>query len=214
MSVRAVSRPIRRRNPEKTERQLLDSAIALFSASGFHGVSVEEIVRRAKTTKRMLYHYFGNKQDIYLAVLVEVFGRLERVELAVADNLERPDEKLRHLLAAYIEFLDRNPEFVRLLLWENLEHGRNILREPDRFAKNPFLERFQTIVAEGVQQGLFRAPRNVKHLLVNLIALVFIYHSNRYSLAVSLRLDLDTPQNRELRLSQAVDLVFGGLLAK
>lgn len=212
MSSSAAPKPVRRRNPDRTKRRLLQAAIRLFSDKGYHGVSVDEIVARAKSNKRMVYHYFGSKNDIYLAALVEVFNRLEQVEFKAVEASARPDEKLRHLLAANFKFLDENPEFVRMLLWENLEHGRHIARESARVSKNPFIERFRAIIEEGVAQGLFRQPRNIKHLLVNFTGLCFIYYSNHYSLAKSFELDLDGPQYRELRLAQAIDLVFNGML--
>jgi AcrR family transcriptional regulator len=202
----------KRRNAARTKSALLKAAIRLFSTYGFHGVSVDEIVAAARVNKRMVYHYFGSKSDIYVAALVDVFNRLESVEFHVIDSDARPDEKLRHLLAANFEFLDDNPEFVRMLLWENLEYGKNIAPYAARLSKNPFIERFRMIIEEGVAQGLFRAPRDIKHLLINIIGLCFIYYANRYSLTASLNLDLDSVRNREMRLTQAVDLVFHGLL--
>lgn len=205
---------VAKRNPERTKGRLLRAAIRLFSAKGYHGVSVDEIVGQARTNKRMVYHYFGSKSDIYLAALVDVFSRLSRAEIRVSQEAARPDEKLKHLLAAYFKFLDANPEFVRLLLWENLAQGRHIGRHPELVDKNPFLDRFRAIIHEGVAQGIFRAPRDIKHLLINFIALCFIYYSNHYSLAISLRVNLNSPRNRTLRLTQATELVFRGLMAE
>jgi AcrR family transcriptional regulator len=209
-----TSKTVRRRNPDRTKRRLLQAAIRLFSDRGFHGVSVDEIVARAKSNKRMVYHYFGSKNDLYLAALVEVFTRLEKVEFEAVEVNAPPDERLRKLLAANFAFLDENPEFIRMLLWENLEHGRHLVRGTAHVSKNPFMERFRSIMEEGVTHGIFRAPRDIKHLLINFIGLCFIYYSNHYSLGASLELDLDTPKNRELRLTQAIDLVFHGLLVK
>ena len=203
-----------KRNPERTKGRLLRAAIRLFSAKGYHGVSVDEIVGLARTNKRMVYHYFGSKNDIYLAALVEVFSRLSDAEIQVSEEATRPDEKLQHLLAAYFRFLDQNPEFVRLLLWENLAQGRHIGLHPELVNKNPFMDRFRAIIHEGVATGIFRAPQDIKHLLINFIALCFIYYSNHYSLAISLRMNLDSPRNRALRLEQATNLVFRGLMAE
>lgn len=210
---RDVDKVVRRRNPDRTKRRLLQAAIRLFSEKGFHGVSVDEIVAKAKSNKRMVYHYFGSKDDIYLAALVEVFGRLESVEFLAVVAKGRPDEQLRELLWAYFRFLDANPEFYRLLLWENLEQGRHIVRHAARLSKNPFMERFRVIIEYGVQDGIFRVPVDIKHLLVNFIGLCFIYYSNRYSLGISLGIDLDHPRTRDMRVYQAIDLVFHGLLA-
>ncbi len=202
-----------KRNPERTRARLLRAAIRLFSAKGYHGVAVDEIVGLARTNKRMVYHYFGSKNDIYLAALVEVFSRLAKVEIQALEESAPPDEKLRHLLEANFRFLDANPEFVRLLLWENLAEGRHLSRHPELVNKNPFMDRFRAIIQEGVAKGIFREPRDIKHLVINFIALCFIYYSNHYSLATSLGIDLDTPRSRALRVAQATDLVFRGLMA-
>ncbi|HND62739.1 MAG TPA: TetR/AcrR family transcriptional regulator [Opitutaceae bacterium] len=202
-----------KRNPERTRARLLRAAIRLFSAKGYHGVAVDEIVGLARTNKRMVYHYFGSKNDIYLATLVEVFSRLAKVEIQALEESAPPDEKLRHLLEANFRFLDANPEFVRLLLWENLAEGRHLSRHPELVNKNPFMDRFRAIIQEGVAKGIFREPRDIKHLVINFIALCFIYYSNHYSLSTSLGIDLDTPRSRALRVAQATDLVFRGLMA-
>jgi TetR/AcrR family transcriptional regulator len=98
------------------------------------------------------------------------------------------------------------------LLWENLEQGKRIARRAEQLNKNPFLERFRAIVDEGVARGLFRAPRDVRHLLVNFIGLCFVYYSNQYSLAASIGIDPKSARARTLRIEQATDLVLHGLL--
>ncbi|MGH8020235.1 MAG: TetR/AcrR family transcriptional regulator, partial [Opitutaceae bacterium] len=113
------------RNPDRTRWRLLQAAIKLFSTHGYHGVSVDQIASTARANKRMVYHYFGSKQDIYSAALTEVFGRLERVEFEAVQDAASPEDRIRQLIAANFRFLDENPEFVRLLLWENLEQGRH-----------------------------------------------------------------------------------------
>ena len=210
---RLISAQPATRDPERTRARLLRTGIRLFAARGFHGVSVDEIVAAAKVNKRMVYHYFGSKEDLYLEVLGEVFARLAEPELGAVDREGAPDQKLRRLLAAYYDFLDENPEIVRLLLWENLDGGRHIAAEPGRLSKNPFVERFRAIIDEGVRAKIFRAPRDARHLLVNLIGLCFIYHSNRHSLAASIGVGVD-PTERRARLEQACDLVLHGLHAR
>lgn len=210
---RSTPSGIRRRNPERTKRRLLQAAVALFAERGYHGVAVDEIVTRARENKRMVYYYFRSKRSIYLAALLEVFSGLERVEFEAVLSDAGPEQQLRDLMAVYFDFLDRNPAFVRMLLWENLERGKNITYATELLSKNPFSRRFREIVEAGVKAGVFRAPADIRHLLVNLIGLCFIYHSNRYSLAVSLGLDLDSARSRRLRLTQALDLLFHGLKA-
>lgn len=206
----ATPRP---RNAERTRNQLLKAAIALFSAKGYHGVSVDSVVATAKVNKRMVYHYFGSKEKLYLAALESVFSRLGEATPPDTEPDRPADEKLRSLLGSTFDFLDANPEFIRLLLWENLEHGRHLASNPERLGHNPFMEHFGHVVQEGIDAGLFRSPHDMRHLLVNFIGLCFIYYSNRHSLAVSLKLK-DSPQERQTRLAQTIDLVFNGLLPR
>lgn len=199
------------RNPGRTRRRLLDTAIRLFSAEGFHAISVDRIVAAARVNKRMVYHYFGSKDEIYRAAFLEVFARIERVEFGAVDVSGTPREKLARLFEAYFRFLDDNPEFVRLLLWENLARGRQISRATDRVNKHPFMVRFRQIVEEGVRCGQFREDLDVRHMLIHLIGLCFIYHSNRYSLSQTVGLDLGSSAAKGTGRRQALALFFAGI---
>ncbi|MFA5262561.1 MAG: TetR/AcrR family transcriptional regulator [Opitutaceae bacterium] len=200
-----------RRNPDRTRRRLLQAGIRFFSAHGYHAVSVDQIVEAAKVNKRMVYHYFGSKEELFQAALVDVYGRLESIEFQAVEQGKSPREKLSRVLEAYFKFLDQNPEFVQLLLWENLEKGRHIAAENHLLTKNPFMNRFRQIVEEGIASGDFNAGINIPHLLIHFIGLCFIYHSNRYSLSQSLGIDLGAAKVKAQGLAQALNLVFEGI---
>ena len=57
------------RNPERTRERILSAALQEFTANGFAGARVDAIARRAAINKRMLYHYFGNKEHLFREVL-------------------------------------------------------------------------------------------------------------------------------------------------
>jgi TetR/AcrR family transcriptional regulator len=190
---------------------LLEAAIRLFSARGYHAVSVDEIVAAAQVNKRMVYHYFGNKKALLQAALAQVYGRLECVELQAVGGEASPREKLTRVLRGYFEFLDQNPEFVRLVLWENLEKGRLLAKGRHSLGKNPFLKRLGQIVKEGVASGDFHGGIDIPHLLIHFIGLCFIYHSNRYSLTQSVGLDLSDAKVKARGLKQVLQLVFEGI---
>ena len=84
-------------------------------------MSVDAIVELAKVNKRMVYHYFGSKDALFEAALVEVDGRIESIEFHALELGRNPAEKLARLWESYFAFLDDEPEFTRLLQWENLE---------------------------------------------------------------------------------------------
>ncbi len=209
-----ASTPPVQRNPDRTRRRILQAAIRLFAKHGFHAVSVDEIVGLAKVNKRMVYHYFGSKDALFEAALSEVYQRIESIEFHAVERGRSPREKLSRLLESYFEFLDHEPEFTRLLQWENLEKGRHLTKENHLLTKNPFLARFRTIVEDGVAAGEFRRDLDVTHLMIHFIGLCFIYHSNRFSLSQSLELDLGDPKVKERGLNQVLRLVFDGIAAE
>ena len=179
-----------------------------------HAVSVDQIVGRARVNKRMVYLYFGSKDALFEAALAEVYGRLEAVEFDAFSRGGRPREKLARLLEGYFDFLDREPEFTRLLQWENLEKGRHLAKENHLLSKNPFLARFRAIIEDGVAAGEFRRDLDVTHLVIHFIGLCFIYHSNRFSLSQSLELDLGSAAVKRRGLNQVLRLVFEGIAAE
>ena len=199
------------RNPDRTRRRILQAAIRLFAKHGFHAVSVDQIVGQARVNKRMVYHYFGSKDALFEAALSEVYKRIEEIEFHAVERGRSPREKLSRLLESYFEFLDEEPEFTRLLQWENLEKGRHLTKENHLLTKNPFLERFRAIVQDGVASGEFRSDLDVTHLMIHFIGLCFIYHSNQFSLSQSLELDLGNAKVKERGLSQVLGLVFDGI---
>lgn len=199
------------RNPDRTRRRLLKSAIKLFAKQGFHAVSVAEIVELAKVNKRMVYHYFGSKDGLFEAALVEVYRRIETIEFHAMEAGCSSKEKLAKLLESYFAFLDDEPEFTRLLQWENLEKGRHLTKENHLLTKNPFFSQFRLIVEDGIAAGEFRKHLDIPHLLIHFIGLCFIYHSNRFSLSQSLDLDLGSVVVKQQGLRQVVALVFEGI---
>ena len=103
----ATPRPISR-NPDRTRRRLLQAAIKLFAARGYHGVAVDQIVAAARVNKRMVYHYFGSKDAIFEAALYEVYGRIDLIEVRALESGRTPRAKLSRLLESYSDFLDAN----------------------------------------------------------------------------------------------------------
>lgn len=199
------------RNPDRTRRRILQAAIRRFSRQGFHAVSVDAIVAQARVNKRMVYHYFGSKDALFEAALVEVYRRIETIEFHAIGGGRTPREKLARLLESYFDFLDAEPEFTRLLQWENLEKGRHLTKQNHRLTKNPFLGRFRAVVEDGIRSGEFRRDLDVPHLLIHFIGLCFIYHSNRFSLSQSLELDLGDVAVKDRARKQVLALVFEGI---
>lgn len=201
------------RNPDRTRRRLLNASIRLFSARGFHGISVDQIVAAARVNKRMVYHYFGSKEAIYRAALLEVYNRIGRLEFSASEDAGSPKERLKRLLDSYFKFLFENREFTQLVQWENLEGGRHTAKKRFVTSMNPFLERFRKIIEDGKKSGEFRRDLDVDHLLVHFIGSCFVYHSNRISLSQELDLDLGSRSEQARGLNLIHTLFFEGISA-
>ncbi|CAN5618839.1 TetR family transcriptional regulator [soil metagenome] len=214
MAAARTSKEKQTRNPEMTRERLLVAATELFSARGYDGIAVDDIVKAAKVNKRMVYHYFADKSGLYAEVLRRVFGRLAEIELKTFEDAKDPVETIQKILRAYFQFLGDNPEFVALLAWENLHKGRFIEANPNLLSKAPVLRRLEELLREGVARGLFRPGVKVKHLLIDLIGVCFVYHANRYTLSQSVGLNLHSPKVLREGLEHAIGLILQGLLLK
>lgn len=116
------------RNPDRTRGRILAAALAEFSAKGFAGARVDAIARRAKGNKRLLYHYFGNKEALFSAVLRHKMAERR----AWAANLSNdPTERLPF----WFEAACGDADWVRLLEWEALQdHAGKVIDEKKRRA--------------------------------------------------------------------------------
>jgi len=202
------------RNPGRTRQRLLDAGVNLFSLRGYDGVSVDEIVKQAGCNKRMLYHYFGNKESLYIEVLRAVFGKLEAWELETLTEPPDAEAAIRQILARYFDFLQENPEFVNLLMWENLHQGRFLDAHPQLLSKSPVVELLNAIVEREKERGGISQGTDTRHLLVTLIGACFIYFSNRYTLRHTVGLACERPAVLRRGLETAQDIILHGLLRK
>jgi len=186
---------VKRKSPpgDSVRTRLLKSAQHLFAKSGYDGVAVDEIVRRAGVNKRMVYHYFGSKEGLYGEVLRTVFAELEEIEMSLfeaGDPVKNPERALEETVAAYFSFLRNHPAFVRLLLWENLNEGRHLRTLERPVTKSPMLSHLTRVLEAGEKSGRFRRKLDPNSVLVSLIGLCLVYFSNRHTLTATLGLNL------------------------
>jgi AcrR family transcriptional regulator len=202
-----------KRDPEKTRGKLLRSGVKLFSARGYDGVSVDEIVNQAGCNKRMLYYYFGNKDGLYVEVLRVVFAELEGLEVEALGGEVPTGEAIHRILGGYFGFLEKHPEFVSLLMWENLHRGRFLDAHPQLLTKSPVIDRLREVIDRARARGEIDREVDARHLLVLLYGTCFIYYSNRYTLCHTMGLDCRKPAVLHEGLELARDILVRGLLA-
>src|SRR5690242_21712852 len=158
MAIRGANgkRP-QRRNPLATRQKLLSAARREFAASGLAGARVDEIAARAGVNKQLVYHYFGDKDALYLAVLEWVYEEIRAQERKL--NLEglAPERAIRKLIEASFDHLAAHPDFIVLLNDENRGGARHVRSSRKLEAMHsPLLSLVSTILSEGVKAGVFR----------------------------------------------------------
>jgi TetR/AcrR family transcriptional regulator len=201
-----------RRDPAATRKKLLTAARREFAASGLAGARVDEIAARAGVNKQLVYHYFGDKDALYLAVLEWVYEEIRAQERKL--NLEGlpPDQAIKRLIEASFDHLAAHPDFIVLLNDENRGGARHVRGSRRLEAMHsPLVSMVSTILSEGVRAGVFRGGINPLHLYISIAGLSYFYFSNTPTLSAIFGKDLSSPAARKARRKHVVDLVMQSL---
>ena len=200
------------RHPERTRQKILRAATSIFAEKGPAGARVDDIVRLARVNKRMVYHYFGSKEDLYQAVLQQRYDLVAKEEANVAAEFGSPREQIESLIRHYFHFLDRHPQYVALLTWENLNKARSLEKANLHNVKHPIQSHFERVIREGIRTRIFRPELSAQQLLISCYALCYYYFSNRHTLSRILGVNLETKEMKKRRLDHVVNLVLSGIL--
>ncbi|MFF4304954.1 TetR family transcriptional regulator [Streptomyces sp. NPDC001601] len=128
------------RDSSATKARLLDAAFSEFAAYGIAGARVDRIAEAAGANKRLIYVYFGNKEQLFDEVLT-------RAMTAGAESVPFDVEDLPGYAGAIFDHLVARPDLMRLRLWKLLERPSATGLEQDAFRNKAAL------VAEAQQRG-------------------------------------------------------------
>ena len=174
--------------------EILQVATAEFAAKGLSGARIDEIAATTRTSKRMIYYYFGSKEGLYVAVLEEAYRRIREIESQLDLEGLAPEEALRKLVTFTVEYQWNNPDFVRLVMNENIHRGEYLAQSKLIQGLNvPAIHAVQRIYERGVEQGAFRAGLDPVDLHMSISALSFFNVSNRHTFALIFKRDFDDP---------------------
>ena len=179
------------RDPQRTSAAILDAAVKEFTEKGFGGARINRIAARANINKRMLYHYFGGKDALYLAVLEGAYVAIRSAEtrLHLADR--DPVEGMRELIFFTWRYVLDHPEFPSLLTTENLHKAKYLQRSARIFdLHSPLVAEISKLLQRGEAAGQFRSGADPVKVYISIAALGFFYLSNRWTLSTIFRRDL------------------------
>ncbi len=172
----------RKRDAEATRARILLAAKKEFSKHGLGGARVDEIAERANANKRMIYHYFGSKEDLFSAVLEEAYLDIRAAEQRLHLDDMAPREALEKLVRFTWAYYLKNPEFITLVNSENLHRAKHIkglttLPETTR----GLVDMVSTILKRGEESGDFRTGIDATQLNITIAAIGYYYITNRHT---------------------------------
>lgn len=207
-----TAKDTRRNDPERTREDILDVATEEFSEFGLSGARVDSIAEKTRTSKRMIYYYYGSKEGLYLAVLERAYRKIRSLESDLQLAELPPDEALRQLIGTTFDHDEQNPDFVRLVSIENIHHAMHMRRSSEIADLNVSVIRtIQDIVDRGLRTGVFkrRADAIDVHMLIS--AFCFFRVSNRYTFGTIFQRDLSDPATYGRHKSMITDAVLSYL---
>lgn len=202
---------MRERNSQKSKADILRAAEIHFAEKGIYGSRVDDIAKEANINKRMIYEYFGSKEELYKAVLINVYGRFGSLELDVLSDMSSSIEAIKKLIRMYFIFLKDNLSYVNLLQWENLNKGKYIQDTDFIGIKDPTLDLLRQIISKGIAEGTFKLEVDTEEVIVSLLTYCFSYFSNRYTLSKLLSKKLDDKDNIDKRIDHVTTMFLSYL---
>jgi AcrR family transcriptional regulator len=200
---------VRTRDPAATRQRILDAARTEFARLGLGGARVDAIAARAKANKRMIYHYFGSKQDLFLAVLEAAYGDIRAAERKLHLEHLEPEEALRRLTEFTWKYYLKHPEFLTLVNSENLHKAKHLKKSKVIGAMHEHLVAMvAALLQRGVEQGVFRNGIDPVQLSITIAAIGYYYLTNRFTGSIIYKRDLMAAQALQDRLAFNVDTVL------
>ncbi len=195
-----AEKPSRTNDPARTMAGILEVATAEFAAKGLSGARIDEIASITKTSKRMIYYYFESKEGLYIAVLEEAYRRIRQIEQQLHLEDLAPEEALRKLVGFTVDYQWNNPDFVRLVMNENIHRGEFLAQSKTIQGLNiPVVHAVQRVYERGVEQGVFRANLDPLDLHMTMSALSFFNVSNHHTFSLIFKYSLENAANYQAR---------------
>lgn len=207
-STAAPQREAATRDADKTRLNILEAAEAEFAAKGLAGARVDVVAEEAGANKRMIYYYFGSKEDLYLAVLERVYTDMRVAEAELALEAMAPLAAITCLTEFKFDYPAQHPHLIPLLNSENMLGGEYLRRSLRlREMQISLIARLEAILARGAADGTLRPGIDPLHLYLTISAISYFYFSNNPTLSTAFGRDLATADERAARRRHVVDVV-------
>lgn len=197
------------KSADRTRDSLLAAAEHVFSRFGYDGATVERISKHAKCFESLIYYHFGNKEQLFVAVLQEAYRKLIAAEQALELDVGNPKEALRRIVHFYWTYYQKHPDLITLLNTENLQRGKHLTKATSMSEMlRPALSILETVLRAGISTKVFRKDVDAMDVYLAIMSSAYFYVSNRYTLSAFLAKDLMSAEERDHWGGQIEELVF------
>jgi AcrR family transcriptional regulator len=199
----------RSNNPARTMSDIIAVATAEFADKGLSGGRIDAIAQQTATSKRMIYYYFGSKEGLYIAVLEDAYRRVRSLEASLHVDGIAPVEALRKLVSFSVDYHMTNPDFVRLIMNENIHYGEYLLQSKlIKTLNTPVITQLKGIYQRGVEAGVFRPGLESVDIHMNISSMSFYNVSNQYTFGNIFGYDMNKTKNLDQRRKAVIDTVM------
>ena len=208
------ARKSRKNNPEKTREDILLAAISEFVQQGLAGARVDAIAERTATSKRMIYYYFGSKEQLYVECLIKLYGDIRKTEHSLDFETLPADQAIRRLVEFTFDHHDRNVDFVRIVCNENIRYGEYVKQTPAiREMSSLVVNVLGETLRRGVAEGLFRG--GIEAIDVHMLMSSFCFYrvSNRHTFGEIFQIDLVDEQVKQRHKQMICEAVLNYIRA-
>ena len=202
---------MKERNPQKSKLAILLAAENEFAQKGFWGARVDEIANAANINKRMIYAYFGDKEELYNQVLLNTYSKMEQVEIELEKQNLEGKELIEKIISTYFDFLYDNPNFVNILMWENLNKGNNLKKIESSMVERQTIRHFINAIENGKANNIFNKDIDSYQVVLSMITTCFANFSNQYTLSKIFHTDLKNKEIIEERKQHTTNLILSYL---
>jgi AcrR family transcriptional regulator len=210
MQTKNIRKPgsVRSRDPVRTQAEILSVAVAEFAEHGFHGARIERITKGAKCNSRMIYHYFGSKEKLYIAALDSVFAAIRNQEARLDFSAGDPAQTAVQLVEFTFDYFTNNASFLKMTRNENLLDGKYIQRsQMIRDMSQPLIAAIGKLIERGVASGAFAHRADPVQLYLSIVALSAHHLNNGATLGIVVGKDLTDGGWQADRRAHAVEMV-------
>jgi AcrR family transcriptional regulator len=200
--------PTRTNDPDRTRADILEVATREFAEKGLAGARVDLIAEATRTSKRMIYYYFGSKEGLYIAVLEQEYRRIRETEAQLHLDDLRPEDALRKLVGSTVDYHLAHPDFTRLVMTENIHRGEYLARsEVIQRLNVPAIDAVRTVYERGLKAGVFRSGIDPIDLHMSISALALFNVANKHTFSLIFKRDLESPAAIVARRDSIVETI-------